>query len=314
MSIAIALNPTPYRVSAMTVCGKLSNIPNIQKLFDVGSIIPYWWIGEGILKIEVNGRQKGTCRDAILSKAESSRQFFNQWSLVFRLCINPLNNIFKEVNIKLFKKGSFQMTGITSDEMGRTTLTRLIEMNPEAFPADTTITEFNVCMMNSDYKIEPLIRRDRLYQVLIEKYGLRCSYEPTVYQGVNTKFLWNNERPKDAPPGICACPTPCEGRGSGYGEGQCKQITIAPFRTGSIIINGAHNLKQLSDVYEFFNTVLQTYAAEVLRPHAPLPLILQEKETGTSKSKGKTKAALPTTPEGILCQKMRSSPRNVVHI
>ena len=159
-------------------------------------------------------------------------------------------------------------------------------------------------MMNSDYTIGKAIRRDRLYKLLVEKYGLWSSFEPTIYQGVNTKFFWNKHHPASAPPGICVCPTPCEGDGDGYSIGRCKKITISPFRTGSIIITGAQHLEQLMDAYAFMNTVLQEHAADVLRddvqPAAPAP-------------KRKPVAA-PTNVEGILRQKMRASPKNIVRL
>ena len=161
-------------------------------------------------------------------------------------------------------------------------------------------------MMNSDYTIGKAIRRDALYKILVESYGLWSSFEPTIYQGVNTKYFWNSCRPASAPPGICVCPIPCEGGGSGYGIGNCKKITISPFRTGSIIITGAQKLEQLHDAYDFMNTVLKTHAAQVLRdgPEATPVITVSRKKP----------LIIPATTEGILRQKMRASPRNVVHI
>ena len=157
-------------------------------------------------------------------------------------------------------------------------------------------------MMNSDYTIGRAIRRDQLYKVLVETYGLWSSFEPTIYQGVNTKFFWNKVRPASAPVGICVCPTPCEGGGSGYGIGHCKKITISPFRTGSIIITGARHPEQLHDAYNFINTVLQTHAATVLR------------DTPQLEPRSKKTVPPPSSTEGLLRQKMRASPRNVVRL
>jgi TATA-box binding protein (TBP) (component of TFIID and TFIIIB) len=289
----------------MTVTGSLGAVPDLKQLYEAGSFIPYWWIGEGIIKIEFGSLKKGICTEDILhTSTKTKKQFFNQSSLVFRLALP--NGSYKETNIKLFKNGGFQMTGISSEEMARASLTRLIEMNASknVWASAATIKTFNICMMNSDYNIGKAIRRDRLYKILVETYGLWSSYEPTVYQGVNTKFFWNKNRPAAAPPGICVCPTPCEGDGSGYGIGNCKKITISPFRTGSIIITGAQQTEQLYEAYDFMNTVLQTHAADVLRdePAAAVPV-----------TKRKAVQA-PTTAESILRHKMRASPRNVVRL
>ncbi len=327
----------------MTVIGHLGAIPNLQRLYDAGHMVPYWWIGEGILKIEFAGQRKGVCSEDILhTSTKEKKRFFNQSSLVFRLSLNSLEGAvydsqlkfkelsketlesslcegqsprFKETNIKLFKNGGFQMTGISSEGMARAALTRLIAMNRdrgiwpvgEGLP-EPYIQRFDTCMINSDYSIDKAIRRDRLYRVLVEDYGLWSTYEPTIYQGVNTKFFWNKARPAGTPPGICVCPTPCEGDGAGYAVGECKKITIAPFRTGKIIITGAKHLEQLEDAYNFMNEVFKTHGEHVLRDantdEPDVPVI-------TTKKKPAPKL---DTAEAILRQKMRASPRNVVRL
>jgi TATA-box binding protein (TBP) (component of TFIID and TFIIIB) len=304
----------------MTVIGHLGAIPNLQRLYDAGHMVPYWWIGEGILKIEFAGQRKGVCSEDILhTSTKEKKRFFNQSSLVFRLCLPSTDDEkcgmrYKETNIKLFKNGGFQMTGISSEGMARAALTRLIAMNldrgiwasGEGHPAPH-IQRFDTCMINSDYSIDKAIRRDRLYRVLVEDYGLWSTYEPTIYQGVNTKFFWNKARPAGTPPGICVCPTPCEGDGSGYAVGQCKKITIAPFRTGKIIITGAKHLEQLDDAYTFMNDVFRSHGEHVLREETT------EIEADAPVVKKRPAPKLDTA-EAILRQKMRASPRNVVRL
>ena len=373
----------------MTVTGHLGYMPDLTKLYDVCSFIPYWWVGEGIVKIQYGDKAKGICTDDILhTSTKAKKRFFNQSSLVFRVLFE---GNYKETNIKLFKNGGFQMTGISSEAMARASLTRLIEMNVgrgiwarncdsgsggEAAENTSTIShvsdrdgksggaagtntstgasdcdsgsdcaagtntsmrttlseanceantttnttpkepkepnpfikKFDVCMMNSDYNIGKSIKRDQLYKILVEKYGLWSSFEPTIYQGVNTKFFWNKSRPASAPVGICVCPDPCDGSGSGYGIGHCKKITISPFRTGSIIITGAKHTEQLYDAYNFINTVLTTYADTVLRADTP------QLEPVEKPSRVKKPVPPPSSTEGILRQKMRASPRNVVRL
>jgi len=300
------LEPTPLRVSTMTVIGKFSEIPDRIKLFHAGSFIRYGDMTEGIIKIEVESEAKGICTDDILHQtAKEKKKFFNQSSLVFRLKLDDAPT-FKEVNIKIFKNGGFQMTGISSAEMAQAALLRFLALNKDRgiWPVNPSLSKFEVCMMNSDYKINKIIRRDRLYRILVEEYGLWCSYEPTIYQGVNTKYFWNKTRPVSAPPGICVCETQCEGGGDGYSAGHCKKITISPFRTKSIIITGAKHPEQLMEAYHFMNDVLEKHAADVLRDEL-------ESETPSPGAKKKM-LVIPTTTEGVLKQKMRSSPRNIV--
>lgn len=314
---------TPLRISTMTVTGDLGAIPNLQRLFDHSRIIPYWQIGEGIIKIEFAGEKKGQCMEDILHvSSKEKKRFFNQSSLVFRLKRtgtllaavtdlpeDPLSPYFKEVNIKLFKNGGFQMTGINSEELGRAALHRLISQYRDIWEpdADVHIKKFNPCLINSDYEVVgKAIHRDNLYHILVEEYGIWSTYEPTRYQGVNSKFFWNKMRHKDAPPGVCLCPIPCSGEGDGYSIGNCKKITIAPFRTGKIIITGARHLEQLYDTYEFVNQLLTKHADDVLRD----PIMDPIEVTGRKKKTPK----ILTTPEALVRHRMRTSPRNIVHL
>jgi TATA-box binding protein (TBP) (component of TFIID and TFIIIB) len=300
------MQPTPLRISTMTVTGHLGVTPDLKALYDTSDFVPYWWVGPGIIKIQVGAERKGICTEDIMHvSTKAKKQFFNQSSLVFRMILPSTESraTYKETNIKLFKNGGFQMTGISSEAMAREALRQLIASNDGRgiWATTPTIQKFNVCMMNSDYSIGKAIRRDRLYKILVETYGLWSSFEPTIYQGVNTKFFWNKDRPADSPPGICFCPDPCDGSASGYGVGQCKKITISPFRTGSIIITGAQHPEQLKDAYEFMNGVLRESAEEVLRDEA-------------AEAPVRRRVATPTTVEGILRQKMRGSPRNIVRL
>ncbi len=286
----------------MTITGHLGTAPDLKQLYEHGHMIPYWWIGEGILKIELGLDKKGICTEDILHEStKDKKRFFNQSSIVFRLAID---NRHKEINIKIFKNGGFQMTGVSSETMARAALTRFMELNKDRgiWSTEPYIQTFNIRMMNSDYTIGKAIRRDRLHKLLVEKYGLWSSFEPTIYQGVNTKFFWNKTRSPAAPPGICVCPQACDGNGAGYAVGECKKITISPFRTGSIIITGAKDMDQLNDAYTFMNKVLLDHADHILRDDTEV--------IPTTKKK----TALATTAEAILKQKMRASPRNIVSI
>jgi len=312
----------------MTVTGHLGSQPDLGCLYNRCAFIPYWYIAEGIIKIEWTDDKKvrhikGISSDDILhNMTKSQRQFCNQSSLVLRYRLP--DGLWKETNIKLFRNGGFQMTGVSSEEMARRALERLITLNadrgiwPDAVPY---VTKFDVRMMNSDYNVGSPVRRDVLYKVLVEEYGLWCNYEPTIYQGVNTKFFWNSARPPAAPLGICTCPTQCKGDSPGNAIGACKKITISPFRTGSVIITGAQTTQQLMDAYNFINSVFRSHP-EILRPtelpSASASASASASPSSVSKTAPKTaqkrKIHIPTTTLEVLAQKIRTSPRGLVKI
>jgi hypothetical protein len=128
------------------------------------------------------------------------------------------------------------------------------------------LTKFAVQLLNSDYKMNALAKRAELHRILCTQYRLSSTLETTIYQGVNTKYYYNEQSP--ASRGICNCPRFCNGQGDGTAIGLCKRITIAVFQTGSIIITGARNKRQLDEAYGFMNEVLRAHTAEVTKQPA----------------------------------------------
>jgi TATA-box binding protein (TBP) (component of TFIID and TFIIIB) len=49
----------------------------------------------------------------------------------------------------------------------------------------------------------------------------------------------------------------CNGKGNGDGDGKCKKVTIAVFKSGKIIITGGQNKSQLEDSYEFIKDFIE---------------------------------------------------------
>lgn len=276
------MNISPLRVSTMTATAQLGVTIDKAILFQVAPIIPYWYLGEGILKIENGKETRGTCKsDILLRRKKEKKKFFNQCTLVMRQAMtNTSKPAWKEVNVKLFSNGGVQMTGVVSDEQAKATIQSLLDIlvgaetssGKRIFSTTPTLSKYETQLVNSDYSLNMPIRRDKLHRILVQNYGLFATFEPTIYQGVNTKYYWNAS-PKDATkPGRCSCAKPCEGDGNGQGEGQCKKITIAPFQTGKIIITGARCIQQINDAYTFMNKILVTHMEEIVRKAPPASL------------------------------------------
>ena len=105
---------TPLRISTLVTTGHLGTTINLNNLFDQFHkyAIPIGYPDEGFLKIEYGEKAIGHSSRDILSKRKVSKNsFFNQATLVVRKKREDIKG-FKEVNIKLFANGGFQMTGI----------------------------------------------------------------------------------------------------------------------------------------------------------------------------------------------------------
>lgn len=284
---------TPLRISTKVITAHVGTTMDLGILFRNCShiLIPIWYPGDGLLKMEHEKEVIGLCaRDAFSKRRVSDKTFFNQSTIVVRKSTNSEKTEFKEVNIKLFANGGIQMTGVPAEDFAKTTLEWLIQellkVPTKFFGADPVLDKFKVQLINSDYSIAHQVRRDVLHNILTRKYGLFSTFEGTIYQGVNTKYYFNEKHPDPSRPGICLCTKRCKGQGSGDGPGQCKKITMSIFQTGNIIITGARYMYQIDEAYHFLNRVLQTHAEDVLR----LPTDDEPTPSQTTKSLRKKKS------------------------
>tara|TARA_B100000676_G_C18003567_1_gene802337 strand:+ start:104 stop:1273 length:1170 start_codon:yes stop_codon:yes gene_type:complete len=132
-------------------------------------------------------------------------------------------------------------------------------------------TDIDIVLINSDFNINFKIKRNILHSILKDEYNLISRFEPGIYPGVNNKFYWNTEYKSDPmkKPGVCYCKKPCDGKGLGCGDGDCKKITIAAFSSGSVIITGARKIEQINDCYDFINKVFKDNYMKVKKISAP---------------------------------------------
>lgn len=272
---AEALSKTPLRISTMVITAHWGTPVNLGVIFDAlrAHILPLWYPGEGVLKIEYGCRVLGRAyKDVFTHRKISDKTFYNQSTIVVRRRTQQEDEkvaleetSWKEVNIKLFANGGIQMTGVTSETFARSALDwlyALIQTFPESpFDQPVNIHRFSVQLINTDYSLNRFIHQDALHKRLIQEYNLFSMLEKTIYQGVNTKYFYNRTNQR---PGICSCQKICKGQGTGDGEGQCKRITMSIFRTGKIIITGAREMKQIETAYEFLNNVFDTHQQTVL--------------------------------------------------
>jgi len=288
----------------MVVTAHLGTTLNLQNLLECfhEKAIPLTWPEEGFLKVEYKPivepppdatkdqlltlkikaklQEKcivGTCsRDELTKRKKSKNIFFNQSTLVVRRIYSQSKDgtpNFKEVNVKLFKNGGIQMTGIPTDSFAQETLPWLAaQLDGFSKPVLDTPAKphrYTIQLINSDYQVNGSINREKLHTILVTEYNLFSSFESTIYQGCDTKYFYN-EAAKDvigSTEGVCPCgETLCPGTGDGRTLGQCKEITISPFHTGSIIITGARRFEQIEKAYLFINQILTKHCAAIIKP------------------------------------------------
>lgn len=263
--------PTPYKVSTITATGGINTCINLDTLYNNVRIVEFKSDEDGFVYIEFGKKKSESISrgyhkklSVTRRKKTASKRFDNQATLILR---DSLHNY---VNIKVFRNGNIQMTGLKSIEAGRGAIDKVIEEirrihaeeDPNVVENVDNIQNINnrVRLINSDFRVGFDIKRDKLHKI-VRFGGVFCSYEPCIYPGVKIEFYWN--RAKDGQDGMCTCEPPCNGKGCGDMLGFCKKITIAVFQSGCIIITGAQSYEQIDDAYTFICNVLQENFDEV---------------------------------------------------
>jgi len=267
--------PTEYRISTITATGSVNTKIDLDVFFDHLTVIDADTTnGSGVLYAEFSkeegapltkGVSKKSSRKQAAALESKSKRFDNQVTVVYRMMETDIHVEKKNLNIKVFNNGNIQITGIKYIAQGRQMIDKIIDILHELHDQEhTTIVEdvaklqnvdYNIRLINSDFKIGFPVKRELLYKVFTAKYDNYCSFEPCIYPGVKIRYYYNEHNHRKD--GLCYCQDTCEvGKGSGKGNKQCKKITIAVFQSGCVIITGAQSHDQIQDAYEFVVKVL----------------------------------------------------------
>jgi hypothetical protein len=244
--------------------------------------------------VEYGVRTRGVYPKRRKDAGDAKKCFDNQATVLYKM--HDINGKVYYPNIKLFRNGSIQMTGIRSPKDGehiadlvahevnriRETVPTVIEnaapitnaptthetetlsstevkSDPIAPPIvpDVHATNFKIRMINCDFGVPFKIRRKKLHQLLISPpYNNACSFQPVDYPGVKLQYYWNN---RNAQHGNCRCDTHCFGKGTGDGMGQCKKVTVSIFDSGKILITGANSFTQVNVAYKYICDVIYAH-------------------------------------------------------
>lgn len=124
-----------------------------------------------------------------------------------------------------------------------------------------SITRYNITLINSDFYIGFKLNRTNVYEYILNNCGLLCDYDPCIYQGVLIKFYWNST--KKIQDGKCNCTIPCNGKGDGNSNGECRKITVSVFQSGNIIITGKCCREELNYIYNYIVDILHKNSDEL---------------------------------------------------
>jgi TATA-box binding protein (TBP) (component of TFIID and TFIIIB) len=246
--------PEGIKISTMCASCKLNiklNITNLENNLKLNSDNI---IGKKINKqnietlLPIKNKKKKNINTNILKNIKNRNYFYNQITIVMRVSSNSYEYLDKEprINMKLFKNGSIQMSGCKSVHNINIALNKIINIlndsiNTQYPYIDTTsetikLSHFKMDMINSNYKIDIKIDRDKLHE-LLKKKKIRSAYEPCIKSCVIVKIPNVNN----------------------------KDISIFIFQKGNIIINSAKSKEQIINSYNYINNILFTYKDDIIK-------------------------------------------------
>lgn len=275
-------HPYPYRISTITATGSINTEINLDIFYDILTICENDQ-DDGVTYVEYGKKKsdmiyKGFTKKITIAKRKiitNSKRFDNQVTFVYRK--NVLMNgerVIALLNIKAFRNGNLQITGLKYIEQGHHLIDILIKLIRDASKTyPDIVTDINaienknymVRLINSDFKIGWMLKRELLYKVFMNNFENEVSYEPCIYPGVKIQYFFNTLNSMQN--GVCKCEKDrcIIGKSTGDGDGMCKKITIAVFQSGSVIITGAQNHEQIMETYEFIKGVMEYYRDEIER-------------------------------------------------
>lgn len=292
--VSIDFNPSELRVSTITALSDIGVLVDTHKLYtdydmdfyndklnkykdperygnlvnDDYPLIITMKKSNDIFKGICDNKKKKKTTETV-GKKKKRDSFQNQ--LTFIIAINAN----KSINLKLFKNGKIQMTGLRNEEDGYMAMNKLIS-NIKHIPGISdnnkamVANKLNIILINSDFEIGFKIRRDELFKLIGER-GLYVVYEPDIYPGVNSKYFYNTNTIGTQNEGICCCDKKCDGKGEGNGNGDCKKITIAIFQSGSIIITGSKTNEQMVFAYNYINNLIRENMTNIRKNDVYIP-------------------------------------------
>ena len=234
------------RISTITSVLKLSDIIDLETIYKQLPIsenyIPY-------IEYGCDNIPRGFSEKSLIKKRKKKKKkiFYNQAT------IHVIHDD-KIMNVKLFNNGRIQITGLKNENQAIKLINKLIQYfkDFEVISDYTELIEDKVVLINSDFDLGFEINREKLNYEII-KNDIYSSYEPCIYPGVNIKYFINNNNTC----GICECETICNGKGNGCGDGNCKKVTIAVFKSGKVIITGGQNQEQITESYRFITNFIE---------------------------------------------------------
>lgn len=142
-------------------------------------------------------------------------------------------------NMKIFRNGGLQMTGIKTEESGREAAHLVAGIvHGLGLIEQSAAVDFRVRMINSDLRANRGLRRSQLYEAWRQEKDICITFDPMTYPALKLMFFYAPNRPVGDQDGVCRCPAHCSTKLQAKYR-KCLKVTVSLFESGCIIITGS---------------------------------------------------------------------------
>jgi TATA-box binding protein (TBP) (component of TFIID and TFIIIB) len=222
---------TNISISTMTVCFNFNQSINLDQL------------KEKLSKYKIISYKPGSKKSKV-PKKKGTDSFYNSFDIklgIIDYTRTPI--VHSNISIFIFPNGKVKIAGAKTIKTIYITIDEISELIgiPDLLPENIKIQ-----MICSDFKIKPNIKnpegwclkQELLKNILVKNYSVSATFSAlSRYPGINLKI--NSLVEKD------------------------KQISLLIFRSGSIIITGSKNAKDIVNCYSFIVNVISKYSKEL---------------------------------------------------
>ena len=206
-------------------------------------------------------KKKSKRKSKKIVKKKKTSYFFHQITIVVRVFEGDIDECNlreneKKINLKIFKNGSIQMSGVKKVEYANRAINKVIyrlskkmgkfvsgKIEKISFVEDRrelTVRNFKMDMINTNYQVNMQIDRKSLYDLLL-KMRVKVTFEKCIRACVIIKYF-----PK----------VPIK-------EG--KPVSIFVFQAGNIIITGAKSREHVIESYKYINNIFITHTEYIIK-------------------------------------------------
>ena len=201
-----------------------------------------------------------TKKDLVSYRCKKKSAFYNCFVVIIRIKNN--NEIFKDYHVKVFNTGKLEIPGIQENN----TLSKILDILTKILNSLNIETEkityskeSETVLINSNFNCGFLINRDKMYDLLKNKYNINSSYDPCSYPGIQCNFFYDLSLDKQS--GIQPATDKSKSNKSDMKKEKNVSKTIFKisfmiFRTGSVLIVGRCNENMINDIYLFIKDIL----------------------------------------------------------